>query len=110
MLAMLPPEAGEDVTRELPLAVHQTSREVVSILRVPLGVLEALREHPGLAEAERARVDRAITGLAVAAAKLYGLQARARRLGLADAPPPGPGQAAEMPRHPHPGQGHRSGG
>jgi hypothetical protein len=81
MPKMLPGDAHEGVARELAQAVRQMSHEVGNDLGVSLGVLELLREHPGLDEAERAAVDLAIDRLGTVAARIRTLQVQLRRLG-----------------------------
>ena len=62
-----------DVARQVAEAVRQVDHDVISGLAVPLGVLDVLRDHPGLDDDDRHLVDSAI-------ARLTDLQAEIRAL------------------------------
>ena|SRR5688572_31726659 len=83
------------VVRELAQAVRQMSHDVLNGVGVPLGVLELLREHPGLGQVERDQIDVAVTRLTTLVAEIRTRHAQVRRLDLAEENPqqldhPGP--------------------
>jgi hypothetical protein len=75
------------VIQELVQVVRQMSHEVANAVGVPLGVLELLREHPGLGQVERDQIDLAIARLTTLAAEIRTRHAEVRRLDLADESP-----------------------
>jgi hypothetical protein len=83
------------IVRELAQAVRQMSHDVLNGVGVPLGVLELLREHPGLGQVERDQIDLAIARLTTLVAEIRTRHAQVRRLDLAEESPhqldrPGP--------------------
>ena len=70
----------ERVIRELAQAVRQMSHGVANALGVPLGVLELLREHPGLGQVERDQIDLALARLITLASEIRTRHAEVHRL------------------------------
>ena len=72
------------VVRKLAQAFSRMSHDVANGLGVPLGVLELLRGHPGLGQAERDQIDLALARLTTLTAEMRTRHAEVRRL-VADA-------------------------
>ena len=70
----------ERVIRELAETIRQLRHSVGNALGVPLGVLELLREHPGLGQAERDQIDLALARLTTLMAEIRTRHAQVRRL------------------------------
>ena len=70
----------ERVIRELVETIRQMRHSVANALGVPLGVLELLREHPGLGQAERDQIDLALARLTTLTAEIRARHAEVRRL------------------------------
>ena len=80
----------ERVIRELARIVGQMRHDVANTLGVPLGVLELLREHPGLGQAERDQIDLALARLTTLVAEMRTRHTEVRRLVAAEEGPDRP--------------------
>jgi hypothetical protein len=77
----------ERIIRQLVQTIRQMRHSVANALGVPLGVLELLREHPGLGQVEREQIDLALARLATLTAEMRTLYTEVRRLDLAEESP-----------------------
>jgi hypothetical protein len=77
----------EHAAREVAQAVREMSHRAANTLGVPLGVLELLRERPGLTETEYQQIDLAIDRLTGLAVDLRAMHAHARQLDVAQGAP-----------------------
>ena len=80
----------DGVAREVARAVRELCHDMTSSLSAPVGVLELLRDHPGLGDDERRLIDMASAQLAVLEAQIGALRAQVLRLDPAREPPHGP--------------------
>lgn len=80
----------DGVAGEVARAVRELCHDMASSLGAPVGVLQLLRDHPGLDEEERHLIDMASAQLAVLEAQIGDLRAQVLRLDPAREPPRGP--------------------
>jgi len=80
----------DGVAGEVAQTVRELCHDMTSSLSAPVGVLELLRDHPGLDEEERHLIDMASAQLAVLETQIGALRAQVLRLDPAREPPRGP--------------------